>query len=84
MENGPFMVDLWLIYGETWDNVGYKDVIFSIDLGKFDHDLTVLPKGIIVRIREIIPKLALFSLVNDYNLPRFIYSLKMVTAYSYI
>ena len=41
-------------------------------LGKFDHDLTVLPHWKSWLVRGIIPKMAeLFRLMNYYNLPRF-------------
>jgi hypothetical protein len=51
---------------QTWGyNVQYNN------LGKFHHDLTVLPNpGIMVYFREIIPKMAQqFRLVKYYNLP---------------
>ena len=44
--------------------------ISYMNLGKFDHDLTVLPNpGIMVRIRGIIPIWSYFRLVNYCNLP---------------
>ena len=45
-------------------------MIYHIYLGKFHHDLTVLPSpGIMVYFREIIQMAELFRLVKYYNLP---------------
>ena len=65
--------------------IGYKpttiweyDGDLMIDLGKFDHDLTVLPSpgmmGIVAETMGNHPQMAeLFRLVNYYNLPRLIW-----------
>ena len=45
-------------------------------LGKFHHDLTSRPLGIMVFLRVTIPKWSYFRLVNYYNLPRYIYLTK--------
>ena len=66
-------VSVWLTIDISWK---------IIDLGKFHHDLTVLPNpGIMVRIRGIIPKWAeQFRLVKYYNLPRWIPIMNLTVA----
>ena len=68
-----YMDDLFSFFVNLYDllSIFPYGMIKSIDLGKFDHDLTVLPNpGIMVNKRNHPQMAARFRLVNYYNLPR--------------
>ena len=74
-------IERWDKSLDQWDKQISIYTIIYIYLGKFDHDLTVLPNpGIMVYVREIIPFCGLnrFRSVTFFgNSPNISYHLKM-------